>query len=210
MPADLPNRRPLKSRSTAWAGWLARLLTRAGIAPNVISFAGILFACAGAWAFLATTRQEFAWGWIAGALCVQLRLLCNLMDGMVAVEGNRKSATGELWNEVPDRFADVIFLVAAGVAAGAPWIGVAAGMGALLTAYLRALGASITGEQDFRGPMAKPHRMALLTISALAAPFFPAWPVMQMALGLMTAGIAATCLFRLKNLAARMREDSGK
>ena len=200
------NRRPLKSRSTAWAGALARTLTRLGIAPNLISLASVVFALLGAAAFLLTRDQEFAWGWLLGAVCIQLRLLCNLMDGMVAVEGNRKSATGELWNEVPDRFADVFLLVAAGVAAEAPWLGVGAALGALLTAYLRALGSSLTGEQDYRGPMAKPQRMALLTGAALLAPWVPFWPVMVAALMLMAVGLVITCVRRLQRLGRRLRE----
>ena len=29
------------------------------------------------------------------------RLLCNLLDGMVAVEGGKRSKSGELYNDVP-------------------------------------------------------------------------------------------------------------
>jgi phosphatidylglycerophosphate synthase len=32
---------------------------------------------------------------------IQLRLLCNMLDGMVAVEHKMHSKTGELYNEVP-------------------------------------------------------------------------------------------------------------
>ena len=56
-------------------------------------------------------------------LCVQLRLLCNLLDGMVAVEGGRSSPVGALYNEVPDRVADSLLLVALGYAVGIPWLG---------------------------------------------------------------------------------------
>jgi phosphatidylglycerophosphate synthase len=47
---------------------------------------------------------------------VQLRLLCNLFDGMVAVEGGKKSKSGEVFNDMPDRIADPILLVCAGYA----------------------------------------------------------------------------------------------
>lgn len=201
-------RRPLKSRSTVWAAFLSRFLTRLGVAPNAISFASVVFAFLGGWAFLAAREQEFPWGWWLGAVCIQLRLVCNLMDGMVAVEGGRKSVTGDLWNEVPDRFADVFFLVAAGVAADVPWLGVAVALGALLTAYIRALGASLTGEQDYRGPMAKPQRMALLTGACVVVPWVPQWPVMSVALAIMALGVALTCGGRLWRLSRRLQEKN--
>ena len=41
------------------------------------------------------------------------------------------------------------------------WI---AGSSAALTAYVRMHGATLTGKHDFCGPMAKPHRMAAMTL----------------------------------------------
>ena len=46
---------------------------------------------------------------LLAALCIQLRLVCNLLDGMVAVEHGKGSPSGPIWNELPDRFADVLF-----------------------------------------------------------------------------------------------------
>ena len=40
---------------------------------------------------------------LVAAVCVQLRLLANLLDGMVAVGSGQASRIGELYNEVPDR-----------------------------------------------------------------------------------------------------------
>ena len=60
-------------------------------------------------------------GFVLAAVCVQLRLLCNLLDGMVAIEGGKQSPTGMLYNEFPDRVADSLFLVALGYAAGCGW-----------------------------------------------------------------------------------------
>jgi hypothetical protein len=39
----------------------------------------------------------------------------------------------------------------------------------MFTAYIRVLGGSLGLAQDFRGPMAKQHRMAALTLGCLAA-----------------------------------------
>jgi phosphatidylglycerophosphate synthase len=109
---------------------------------------------------------------LAGAATlIQVRLLANLMDGMVAIEGRRRSVTGELFNEIPDRVADTLLLVGAGYAV--TWVswgealGWAAATAAVLTAYVRVLGGALAVTQHFCGPMAKPHRMALLTLACL-------------------------------------------
>ena len=98
--------------------------------------------------------------WWLGAFGVQMRLLANLLDGMVAVQANKASLLGEVFYEVPDRLSDLFILVGLGYAAqGNPTVGGLAATGAILTAYVRAFGASLGLGQDFRGPMAKPQRM---------------------------------------------------
>lgn len=151
-------------------------------------------------------------GWVLGALLVQLRLLCNLLDGMVAIEGGKKSPTGAIWNEVPDRFADSLFLVSAGIACGHPWAGAAAAWAAVMTAYVRALGAEMTGQQDFCGPLAKPQRMAVLTLAALLVPLDFLWAgklgVMPLALWIIAGGTLLTVVRRLMRLAATLKTNS--
>ena len=106
-------------------------------------------------------------GFIVTAACVQLRLLCNLLDGMVAIEGGRQSPVGGLYNEIPDRIADSFFIVALGYAVDVPWLGWLGALAAAVTAYIRVLGGSLGLPQDFRGPQAKPHRMAVMTAGCL-------------------------------------------
>jgi phosphatidylglycerophosphate synthase len=207
---DEESRRPLKSRSTAWAAALSGWLARRGVAPNAISAASLVFALVSGAAFAATASPVFQNAlvplWLAAAAGIQLRLLCNLMDGMVAVEGGRKSSGGELWNELPDRLADLAILVGAGFAGGSALLGAVAACGAVGTAYLRAFGASLTGRQDFRGPMAKPQRMAVLTVAAIAAACAPVAGVsgsliMHLTLWIVVAGIVVTCFRRITRLA---------
>jgi phosphatidylglycerophosphate synthase len=199
--SDTANRRPLKSRQTGWAGALARLLLKTPLTPNAVSVIGIGFAAAGAACFALAPRLP--WLWLGGALFIQLRLLANLLDGLLAVEGGRKSATGALFNEFPDRIEDALLLVAAGYGAAHPTLGWAAALLATGTAYVRALGGSIGLSQDFSGPMAKQHRMALLTLAALASPL---WPVMAWALGAICLGAALTCVRRLHRQVNLLRE----
>lgn len=206
------SRRPLKVRSTGWARVLAATLSKSGITPNTISALSVVAAGLGGLAFVAAGQGAIAWtaGWIAGAALIQARLICNLMDGMVAVEGGKKSPTGELWNEVPDRIADPLLLVCAGWAVGLPWVGALAGWAALMTAYVRAVGATLTGVQDFCGPFAKQQRMAGLTVAALFTAAEPLWnghgQIMKAAVIAIAAGTAITLVRRLLRLAAKLNE----
>jgi phosphatidylglycerophosphate synthase len=110
---------------------------------------------------------------LAAAGCIELRLLCNMLDGMVAIEGGLQTRSGAVFNELPDRLGDAATLVLAGYSLGGPdWasgLGWAAALTAVLTAYVRALGGSLGLAQDFGGPMAKPHRMQLMAAAAVVA-----------------------------------------
>jgi len=168
MPDDpLLNRRPLASREIGLMRRLAAWLTRAGATPNQISVAGIVFALI---AGLALLRAGGGWaaGWLIGLVFIQARLLANLLDGLVAVEGGRGTALGPLYNEVPDRVEDTAIIAAFGVAAGWPVLGVWAALLAVGCAYVRQLGGALGQRQSFIGPMAKQHRMAALSLGCLA------------------------------------------
>ena len=105
--------------------------------------------------------------WIVALVFVQLRLLANLLDGLVAVEGGRGSATGPLWNEAPDRVEDTAILWAFGVAAGWPALGLWTALAAMACAYVRQVGGGLGQPQSFLGPMAKQHRMAAVSLGCL-------------------------------------------
>lgn len=204
---DLANRRPLKSRGTGWASAATRLLLKTRISANQVSGIGVVISLLGAWAFVEAPR--YLWLYLAGALAIQLRLLCNMLDGLVAVEGGRKSVYGPLYNEVPDRIEDSVFLAAFGYAAGYLWLGLTAALLAAITAYVRALGGTFGLPQDFRGPMAKPHRMAALTLGSIAAFAEALWQGTQWALlvtlVLVTAGAAFTIVRRVFGIARQLK-----
>jgi phosphatidylglycerophosphate synthase len=206
MESTVTNRRPLASRSSGWARFLAAALVRAGVAPNAISVISVLFAAAGAWLLC---RPLTIGGLLGAALCVQLRLLCNLLDGMVAIEGKRQTATGALYNEIPDRIADSLLIVALGYAAGTASVGWYGALAAAVTAYIRALGGTLGFPQDFRGPMAKPHRMAVLTVACLAAavelPLAGSRWALIAAGWLIAVGATLTCVTRAHAIAQRLR-----
>jgi len=203
-----PGRRPLATRRKRWAHALARTLGRAGVSPDAVSLAGLAF---GAMAGFSIWQSGTAGGvtragvLLVAAVCIQLRLVCNLLDGMVAVEGGKRTAHGELFNDVPDRLADWAIFVGTGYSlTWLPWgaaLGWSAAMLAVLTAYVRVLGASLTGNHHFEGPMAKQHRMAVMTCACVASALEPLWgwkgQIFAAALVLVAGGSALTLVRRL-------------
>jgi phosphatidylglycerophosphate synthase len=114
-----------------------------------------------------------------------------------------------LYNEVPDRVADSLFIVALGYAIGMPWLGWAGALAAAITAYIRVLGGSFGLPQDFRGPMAKPHRMAVLTaacvLGAVEQPLWGSHWALSLAAWIIAVGSVATCGTRLIAMARQLR-----
>lgn len=220
-PADEPSqdyaamRRPLQSRQTAWARASATWLAQRRVRPNTISLTSV--ACgAVAGSCLAAAGADGPLPRIAllpiAAVMIQLRLVCNLLDGMVAIEGGLKTKSGELYNDVPDRISDPLILVGAGYGLGwvdwGPALGWLAATLAILTAYVRVLGVSAGTPAYFLGPMAKQHRMAALTLACIvgvaesvAVQPYRGWAV-GLALGVIVAGSAVTMIRRLRRIAA--------
>lgn len=143
------NRRPIKSRSNGFIVSLSSYLAGTRVTPNQISCASAVFAFVGA---LAILRVDSVASMVVPMAGIQLRLLCNVIDGLVAVERGKKSISGPIFNEFPDRIADSLLLVAAGYACGWPSLGWAAALFAALTAYVRVFGGSVSLPQRFIGP----------------------------------------------------------
>jgi phosphatidylglycerophosphate synthase len=201
------NRRPIRARSSAWAQKAAWFLAKAHVSPNQISVASVFFAAIGA-AIL--VLYPVPAGFLGCAVAIQGRLVCNLLDGMVAVEGGKKTSLGQLYNEFPDRAADSLLIVALGYAIHLPSIGWLGALAAALTAYVRVFGGSLGLPQDFRGPMAKQHRMAVMTAGCMLG------AIEQASLGTVYALIVAsfaialgslvTCVTRSRAIAIQLRQ----
>jgi len=168
------NRRPLKIRGSLIFQNLASFLSKKDITPNQISITSVLFAFFAAACLISIPNSQGYLNWLLpllAAFFIQMRLICNLLDGMVAIEGGKTTASGELFNDIPDRIADPLILVAAGYAIGIfEWsymIGWCAGLMSVMTAYIRVLSISIGAPANFSGPMAKHHRMAIMTIACI-------------------------------------------
>lgn len=217
IPYEPTERRPIKSRDSRWARQVAEWLIRVGASPNGISVFGMLAASAAGIAFAATSHAEGMGQrvlWLVGAALCQVRLLCNLFDGMVAVGRQVASRTGELYNEVPDRVSDAAIFIGLGYAAGsAPTWGLLAALSAVFVAYVRAMARSIGAPNDFCGPMAKPQRMAIVTLLGVWLAFAPLawrlpWNEVRIALAIVCLGCAATALRRLTCAARFLKQHA--
>jgi phosphatidylglycerophosphate synthase len=208
-------RRPLKSRQTGWAKALAGLLLKWRVSPNAISIASVFFGAGagGALYFSGQARPHQRMLLLAlAAAGIQLRLISNLLDGMVAVEGGLKTKSGEVYNDLPDRVADSLILALAGYAVDTLPFGLAlgwsAGLLAVFTAYVRMLGGSVGLKQSFIGPMAKQQRMAVLTaacvLSIVETRFVRAGTILWAALIVINFGCLVTIVRRTRRIAAEL------
>jgi phosphatidylglycerophosphate synthase len=207
------DRRPIASREGKLWQRIARFLANRHISPNFISIAGMVIGIAAGVILAATNFAQSSrlqhLLWLAAAAGIQIRLLANMLDGMVAVLGQKASRLGELYNELPDRVSDVAIIIGAGYAAGSlPTLGYVAACVAVLVAYIRAVGKAAGVANLFIGPMAKPHRMFVLTLVALwmaATPrsWQPVWGDQQA--GLLAIGLAVIILGGLLTIFRRLR-----
>jgi phosphatidylglycerophosphate synthase len=209
---QVADRRPIAARRLASVNRMAAWLMRAGVSANSISIVGMICGVLAGGCLWLTSPVGGSFGrilFLAAAGLVQLRLLANMLDGMVAVAANTASPLGELFNEAPDRISDAAVLVGLGYAAGGwPTLGWLAALLAVFTAYVRALGRSAGAGSDFRGPMAKQQRMFLVTVVGILCAIVPemiarrapAW-----CLGIVCAGCVVTICRRLGGNASKLR-----
>src|SRR5207244_3262545 len=158
--------------ATAIARWLAGT----GLTPNQISALSVVSAAIAGACLLFCQHGSIGLCialFVGAAVFIQMRLLCNMFDGMVAVEGGLASKSGEIYNELPDRISDAVVLACAGyVTNWTGWerdLGWAAAVLAVITAYVRTLGGQAGASQQFCGPMAKQQRMFILTLASLVS-----------------------------------------
>jgi phosphatidylglycerophosphate synthase len=215
------DRRPVQARETHWARSLARGLAKAGFRPNAISLLSVLFALLSGLGLLLGSRSPLLWHivlFLLASLGIELRLIANLMDGMVAIEGGFQTRSGTIYNELPDRLSDSVILVCAGYSVpGNPWwvwaLGWAAALLAMLTAYVRALGGASGASQPFIGPMAKQQRMHLVVVGTLLSMVEAVigWPAraMPLVLGVIVLGSVLTVLLRVRRIVRELNAEPG-
>src|SRR5919198_5688545 len=185
------DRRPIATRNRKWAQAATAWLASRNVSPNAISVAGMCACIVAGIALGVTSIADYRILWLIAALGAQLRLTANMLDGMVALASGRASKTGELYNEVPDRISDAAVFIGAGFAwGGNVTLGYIATILAIFTAYVRAAGKIAGAPNEFCGPMAKQHRMLVITLVCVYAAITPqSWQMITFSnsqIGMMT------------------------
>ena len=211
------DRRPIATRNQRWALSATTWLASRNVSPNAISIAGMCACIVSGLSLGLTSVQYNRVFWLIAALGAQLRLTANMLDGMVALASGRASKVGELYNEVPDRVSDAAVFIGAGYAwGGNVALGYIATILAIFTAYVRAAGKVAGAPNEFAGPMAKQHRMLVITIACLYSVVVPRscqilhlddfdMGIMSVALTVIIAGCVITVLRRFKRIARALK-----
>jgi phosphatidylglycerophosphate synthase len=215
--AQAIDRRPIATRNRKWAQAATMWLASRNASPDAISIAGMCACIVAGVALGLTSVADYRIFWLVAALGAQLRLTANMLDGMVALASGRASKTGELYNEVPDRVSDAAVFIGAGFASGGNVaLGYIATILAIFTAYIRAAGKIASAPNEFCGPMAKQHRMLVITLACLYSAVVPlSWQMFHFgsfAIGVMTiglvvivAGCVITVVCRLRRITRALR-----
>jgi phosphatidylglycerophosphate synthase len=214
-PSHAIDRRPIATRNRKWAQTTTAWLASRNVSPNAISIAGMCACILAGFALGMTSVTNSRILWLIAAAGAQLRLTANMLDGMVAIASSRTSRTGELYNEVPDRVSDAAVFIGAGFAwGGNVTLGYIATILAIFTAYVRAAGKIAGAPNEFCGPMAKQHRMLVITLICVYAAITPrSWQILTFndsQIGLMTLGlgvIALGCVITIIRRVARIVHD---
>lgn len=200
-------RRPVIGRSSTLAQAAARTLLGLGVSPNAVSIGSVLFSAAAGLCMLfapSVDNLEAVLLLLLSAVCIGARLACNLLDGIMAVEGGHATPSGSFFNDFPDRISDSVIFVCCGFACGAGALGHSLGWAsalvAAMTAYIRIFGAASGLDQDFGGPMAKQHRMLVIAtgclLSGVELMVFGFYKTLFVSLVIVFLGGVMTCIRR--------------
>ncbi len=208
---------PESSKTKARRRWpflrrLSLLLMRLGISSDTVAIAGMILGILAGTAFMVTgetQRPQVAWG-IGAALCL-LRVVAIRLDDMLQPASMRQSREEEFYNELPERVSDAVTLLGFGFAAdSSPWLGLAAALTAIFSAYIRSLVSSRSegGKRTGFVPMTRTQRLFLLSLTSIlmiarVQDRFPGFDPPQIALGLVVVGcLTAVCLrwFSLRSI----------
>src|SRR5437764_4474666 len=103
------SRRPIADTFRRTASLPVQWCVRLGIHPNTVSYSSIIAALGAGLCFW--QAKQYPALLILGVGFCYVRLWLNMLDGMVALASGKASLVGEIVNELPDRFSDVIIFV---------------------------------------------------------------------------------------------------
>lgn len=178
---------------------LTLLLMRFGITSEAVAVVGMVLGILAGIAFMATGEiRHPRTAWAIGAVLCLFRSLAIRLDGMLQPVSSRQSREDEFYNELPERVSDAVTLIGFGFAVDSnPWLGLAAALSAIFSAYIRSLAISRLGGVRNAGPvlMTRTHRLLLLMAASLVMilEFKSPWAVATVP-EITLAAIVAGCL----------------
>jgi CDP-diacylglycerol--glycerol-3-phosphate 3-phosphatidyltransferase len=198
-PARLSGRTGLIAAAGRWAYWALRPLLAAadgvGLSADGLTLLGL------ALSVVAGVAAGFgAWGWTAVLLL--WGGLCDMLDGEVARRRGTVTRAGGFLDSNLDRLAEVALFF--GLAAGFPdrgglFAALAALTASLLVSYARARGEGLGVDCPAFG-WERPHRLVLILVALLVAPFLPAaraLVALELVCGAIAVGAGLTALGRI-------------
>ncbi|ALN84161.1 CDP-alcohol phosphatidyltransferase family protein [Lysobacter capsici] len=196
-----------------WRIRLAARLRSRGATPNGISLFAIGLAALAGLSFFFALRDPPLAGVVLllfAAVCLQGRMLCNRLDGLLARRGGMVGKAGEVYSDAPDRLADTLIFLGVGYGL-APWLSWASDLGwaaSLLsvgTAYVRVLGLACGLREHAQGPMSRRMRMIAMSLAALLSAIGLALGWTQWVEALLAAALAAVALGTAVTIGLRLR-----
>lgn len=157
------------------------------VSPTAVSLAGVAFACAAATVVAFAPHQALSALAAGGALVG--RLACANLDGGIARAAGRVTARGSVANELSDRVADLVVVVA--FLAHAPlWLVAVTAFATTLPSWASLAGAAAGMRRLQGGPVGKTERCLLYVVAVGTGYVVPV-------LAIVAAGSAATAVVRL-------------
>ena len=135
--------------------------------PDVWTWVAVGVACLASWLLL-ISRSHFVVLLVVPWLLF-LRLLLNVLDGVIAEETHLSSARGEALSEFTDRLSDVAILGGVALSGfGHASLAVIAIVVVLLVSYVGILGKAVGAGRQYGGLMGKPDRMVVIMLGCVA------------------------------------------
>ena len=167
------------------------------IHPDIFTYGALGLSVTAGYALYAAGSNR-AWLWVVTP-CVLVRLVLNLMDGLVARELKLASTWGEVKNEFGDRLADAaIFLGLCFAGYADARLAALAIVLILCVSYLGILGKAIGGARVYGGVFGKGDRMIALAL-------FTLYPIVTGNLGSYNAFLIGAAVAALVTIIQRLK-----
>jgi len=149
---------------------LSLLLTSLGVSSEMVAITGMILGILAGFSFMGTREPinpELFWA--VGMICCVLRISCLRIDSFLQNPHSRPSFEDIFFSELPERVSDAVTLIGFGFAAdSSPWLGLAAALAAIFSAYVRSVGVQRGARKHATsGPMTRIHRLALISATSV-------------------------------------------